>query len=92
MDWPNDAQWSNQQYKITSEVHNNKIMLSGSVIVFKVSVVVDVSTSACRCRHAAPLVHVPVQPGGVRGRSLPTLARGRHRRLPRQGRGAVSGN
>lgn len=43
------------------------------------------------CRHAAALVHVPVQPGGVRGGRLPALARGRHRRLPRQGRGAVPG-
>ncbi|KAG6462516.1 hypothetical protein O3G_MSEX013314 [Manduca sexta] len=40
---------------------------------------------------AAALVHVPLQPGGVRGGRLPALARGRHRRVPRQGRGTLSG-
>lgn len=43
------------------------------------------------CRYAPALVHVPVQPGGVRGGRVPALARGRDRRLPRQGRGAVPG-
>lgn len=42
-------------------------------------------------RYAAALVHVPVQPGGVRGGRVPALARGRDGRLPRQGRGAVPG-
>lgn len=37
------------------------------------------------------MVHVPVQPGGVRGGGVPALARGRHGRLPRQGRGALPG-
>lgn len=44
------------------------------------------------CRNVTALVHVPVQPGGVRGGRLPALARGRHGCLPREGRGIVPGN